>query len=294
MGSLEGRVSIVTGSSRGIGAAIVRAFADEGAWVAVHGRDRSALDSVASTISAAGGRAMPVIAELTSFDEIERAREQIEQDLGPVDIVVANAGGSFTPPGPIEEISEEGWRASVDGNLTAPSPPRPAVHGRDRQGSSSSPVVLDRGQPADDPSMAPRAGAEEVDLQAGARRQQTAYHRRGSRAHPAYGQGQPQMGAHRVRGELAKLGISATKIRTLLRANGLGPSPRRAGPTWSEFLRAQADAILALDFFTVETAWLRMLYVLFAFHVGSAGCASSAAPRTRTPRGSFSRLATSP
>jgi 3-oxoacyl-[acyl-carrier protein] reductase len=119
MGSLEGRVSIVTGSSRGIGAAIVRAFADEGAWVAVHGRDRSALDSVASTISAAGGRAMPVIAELTSFDEIERAREQIEQDLGPVDIVVANAGGSFTPPGPIEEISEEAWRASVDGNLTA-------------------------------------------------------------------------------------------------------------------------------------------------------------------------------
>jgi hypothetical protein len=49
-------------------------------------------------------------------------------------------------------------------------------------------------------------------------------------------------GSIRIRGELAKLGISvsATKIRTLLRANGLGLAPRRNGPTWSEFLRSQA------------------------------------------------------
>lgn len=58
-------------------------------------------------------------ADVTRFDEIEAMRRQIEAELGPVDILVANAGGSFTPPGPIEEISEEGWRASVDGNLTA-------------------------------------------------------------------------------------------------------------------------------------------------------------------------------
>jgi hypothetical protein len=62
---------------------------------------------------------------------------------------------------------------------------------------------------------------------------------------------------------------SATKIRTLLRATGLGPAPRRSGPTWSEFLRGQARGILALDFFTVETAWLRTLYVLFAIEVAS-------------------------
>ena len=50
----------------------------------------------------------------------------------------------------------------------------------------------------------------------------------------------PRWGCVRIRGELAKLGIrvSATKIRTLLRANGLGPAPRRDGPTWSEFLRS--------------------------------------------------------
>jgi 3-oxoacyl-[acyl-carrier protein] reductase len=45
-------------------------------------------------------------------------RDQIERQFGPVDVLVANAGGSFTKPGPIEQISEEGWRASIDGNLT--------------------------------------------------------------------------------------------------------------------------------------------------------------------------------
>ncbi len=85
------------------------------------------------------------------------------------------------------------------------------------------------------------------------------------------GRENPRWGCIRIRGELAKLGIrvSATRIRTLLRASALGPAPRRVGPSWSEFLRAQAQGILALDFFTVETAWLRTLYVLFAIEVGS-------------------------
>jgi hypothetical protein len=53
------------------------------------------------------------------------------------------------------------------------------------------------------------------------------------------GRENPRWGCLRIRGELAKLGVSvsATKIRTLLRANGLGPAPRRFGPNWREFLR---------------------------------------------------------
>jgi len=92
------------------------------------------------------------------------------------------------------------------------------------------------------------------------------------------GRENPRWGCLRIKGELAKLGIrvSATAIRMLLRRSGLGPAPRRAGPTWSEFLRSQARGILAADFFTVETAWLRTLYVFFAIelqtrHVHLAG-----------------------
>jgi putative transposase len=78
-------------------------------------------------------------------------------------------------------------------------------------------------------------------------------------------------GCIRIQGELAKLGIrvSATTIRTLLRREGVGPAPRRSGPSWSEFLRTQASAILACDFFTVETLFLKTLYVLFFIELGS-------------------------
>jgi 3-oxoacyl-[acyl-carrier protein] reductase len=59
-----------------------------------------------------------VIADVTRYAEIEAMRREVEAQLGPVNVLVANAGGTFTPPGPLEEISEEGWRASVDDNLT--------------------------------------------------------------------------------------------------------------------------------------------------------------------------------
>jgi putative transposase len=92
----------------------------------------------------------------------------------------------------------------------------------------------------------------------------------------------PRWGHRRICGELAKLGLHAspTSVRRLLAHARLDPAPRRLGPTWREFLQAQAASIVACDFFTVETAFLRRYYVLFFIEHASrrvhlAGCTTN-------------------
>ena len=81
----------------------------------------------------------------------------------------------------------------------------------------------------------------------------------------------PRWGDRRIQGELLKLGyrVSATTIREILRRHRVPPSPRREGPTWPEFLRAHAGAVLACDFFTVDTVLLKTLYVLVFLEIHS-------------------------
>lgn len=119
MNMLEGRVALVTGSSRGIGEAIAAEFARQGAAVAVHGRNEDAVAGVVTAIRGDGGTAAGVTGDVTSLADIEAMRRQMEASLGPADILVANAGASLTPPAPLEDIPEDGWRATVDANLLA-------------------------------------------------------------------------------------------------------------------------------------------------------------------------------
>src|SRR5207244_4655778 len=92
----------------------------------------------------------------------------------------------------------------------------------------------------------------------------------------------PRWGHRRICDELAKLGVrvAPTSIRRLLAEAKLEPAPRRSGPSWREFLRAQAAGIVACDFFTVESAFLRRYYALFFIAHGSrrvwlAGCTAN-------------------
>jgi transposase InsO family protein len=79
----------------------------------------------------------------------------------------------------------------------------------------------------------------------------------------------PSWGYLRIVGELKKLGVEVSKggVASVLRRHHLPPAPRREGPTWQQFLRSQAKGTLATDFFTVDTAFLRRYYVLFAIEV---------------------------
>src|SRR5437762_2382812 len=75
----------------------------------------------------------------------------------------------------------------------------------------------------------------------------------------------PFWGHRRIQGELVGLGyqVAASTLWNILRRAGVDPAPRRSGPTWKQFLTAQAHTILACDFFTVDTVFLKRIYVLF-------------------------------
>lgn len=117
-GPLDGRVALVTGAGAGLGAVLARAFADEGAVVAAHGRSLDSTAAVVAEIERNGGRAVPVGGDLAGGEEVlARIVDQVHERLGPVGILVNNAADQRLAP-----LSEPGldlWRDQFEVNLLA-------------------------------------------------------------------------------------------------------------------------------------------------------------------------------
>jgi putative transposase len=106
----------------------------------------------------------------------------------------------------------------------------------------------------------------------------------------------PRWGHRRIRGELARLGhrIAGATVWKILNAAGIDPAPRRSGPTWREFLTAQAEGIIAADFFHIDIALGTRLYALAFLEHGTRPCTSPASPPIRHTTGPCSKPGTSP
>jgi len=115
---LAGKVAVVTGGSRGIGAATAAAFAANGSAVAVIGRDEAALAAVSASIAARGGRAIWVAADCTVPSDLAELAETVAARLGPPDILAAFAGGAGMPV-PTESERPEHWREVVETDLNS-------------------------------------------------------------------------------------------------------------------------------------------------------------------------------
>jgi 3-oxoacyl-[acyl-carrier protein] reductase len=115
---LAGKVAIVTGGSRGIGAATAAAFAANGAAVAVIGRDEAALAAVTADIAARGGRAIWAATDCTVPGDLARMAAVVAAELGPADILAAFAGGSGMPV-PTETERPEHWREVIETDLNS-------------------------------------------------------------------------------------------------------------------------------------------------------------------------------
>jgi 3-oxoacyl-[acyl-carrier protein] reductase len=114
--NLNGHHALVTGGSRGIGAAIVRALAEAGAAVTINYRERaSEANALVSAIEKAGGRAMAIAADVSRSDAVTEMVQRASTELGPVDILVNNAGIGITRG--IEDLSEADFDQTIAVNL---------------------------------------------------------------------------------------------------------------------------------------------------------------------------------
>ena len=117
-GKLAGRIAVITGASRGIGAATAKIFTAEGAHVILVARTQGGLEEIDDEIRAAGGTATLVPMDLTDYDKIDEMGATIFERYGKLDILIANAGMLGTM-GPINHIDPKIWEQTLAVNVTA-------------------------------------------------------------------------------------------------------------------------------------------------------------------------------
>lgn len=118
MFSLEGKLALVTGSSRGLGYSMARGLADAGAAVVLNGRDETRLAEAKASLDD-GKRTLHAKAfDATDSAAVEAAIEDIEKNIGPIEILFNNAG--IIKRAPMVDMPESDWRAVIDANLTGP------------------------------------------------------------------------------------------------------------------------------------------------------------------------------
>ncbi len=115
---LKDRIALITGASRGIGAAVARRFAAEGARLILVARTPGGLEAIDDEVQAAGANATLVPLDLREFDKIDELGAALYERFGRLDILVGNAGLLGTL-GPTHQIDQAEWQAVVDVNLTA-------------------------------------------------------------------------------------------------------------------------------------------------------------------------------
>lgn len=115
---LHGRIAIVTGAGRGLGAAVARALAGAGAHVTLSGRSPGPLAQTAEAITAEGGRADSLTCDITDRGDVDRLIGTVEERHGRVDILVNNAG--ITGRAPLVDVTDADWEVMMHTHLTGP------------------------------------------------------------------------------------------------------------------------------------------------------------------------------
>jgi 3-oxoacyl-[acyl-carrier protein] reductase len=118
-GQFQGRVALITGASRGIGASAARRFAERGTAVVLAARGEDALANLEHEIAATGGTALAIPTDLTDIAAVDQLIDRLRAEHGRLDVLVNNAA-VFPPRARLERTSVDDWRRIIDLNLTAP------------------------------------------------------------------------------------------------------------------------------------------------------------------------------